>query len=618
MNNLKEYFDFGINNVYISPLYPKNNEVVEIKFLAKDETYNIRMNYKRQGTWSSIDLNKKQGFDNGFTLFSCSLKFDEDALFYFLIEKDESFYYFSKLGFSVALPCDTSCFKLILNIESPSWVSNSTCYQIFPDRFKNGNKEIGVETGEYEFDGGTSKSMSFDSKPLSFEKGRCLDFFNGDLKGIEDSLDYLKSIGVTCLYLNPIAVSKTTHRYDCCDFFHVDEKLGGDEALISLINAAHVNGIKVIVDISINHTGIDHPWFKAALKDKISKEASYYYIDENNRIAFWEDVKTLPQLNYNNQELRNIMYKDDQSVIKKFLNEPFNQDGWRFDVADQVGRRGRDQFNTEIWKEVRQSIKKDFKDSYILAESWIDSSEHLQGDQWDATMNYIGCARPLRRWMGEEDRFTAQGWGHSPRKVNAYSAKDLAIALKSQLDSIPPQMAQFQMNLIDSHDTPRLHNNKQVFNWNNYVGSTMLMFTLPGMPNIYYGDEIALSGQMHSMEMSRYPMQWDKSKWNKDFYNLYKTLGDVRIKYNQVFYLGAFKILDLHKDIFTFVRYNSDKVIFTILNKENKEVTLNLDIPYLMLENVEESLFGVEVNNKSVYLKEKENAVIIFNRKGEK
>jgi len=614
MNLLKNNFDFSVSKTYVSPLYPKKADVLNISVLSIIDVSYIRLNYKKNGNWESLNLFEEKKVNTYFSYFTNELTIEEDMLFYFTIMKDNSFYYYSKLGSTVAIVNDIDAFEIKVNLDVPTWGSNSTCYQIFPDRFKNGNQKIGVKTDEYNFDGSFTKEMDFNSKPLDFEHGKCLDFYNGDLKGIEDSLDYLKNLGISCIYLNPIGVSKTTHRYDCCDFFHVDPKLGGDQALISLIDHAHKKEIKVIVDISINHTGIEHPWFIKALNDKNSNEAKYYYIDKNNEIAFWQGVKTLPQLNYNNQELRNIMYRDTNSVIKKFLKEPFNQDGWRFDVADEVGRKDRDQLNDEIWREVRKSIKDENPAAYILAESWIDGASHLKGDQWDGVMNYVGCGRPIRRWMGEEDRFTCEGWGHSPRKVNEYDAEDLSIALKSQLSSIGHQMAQFQFNLIDSHDTPRLHNNKEVFNLNKYIGSIMLMYTLPGMPSIYYGDEIAIEGDMGSVEMSRYPMQWDSEKWNKTFFNLYKTLGNLREEYKDVFYLGSYRILNLDKNVFTLIRYNKDKVIFTILNKSKEKVQINIDIPYLLLSSIDQIYFDVKIENKTVYLNCEENAIFVYNR----
>ncbi|MCY1152592.1 MAG: alpha-amylase family glycosyl hydrolase, partial [Sphaerochaetaceae bacterium] len=367
MLDINNYFDFNISRNFVAPLYPKKGEEVKINIIGLSDLNFVRLNYKKNGSWDSLILNIEKKLNNELALYSGNFIIEEDTLLNFTFERNLVFYNYSKRGVSVFQPCDNDSFEIKVDIEAPLWPSNSVCYQIFPDRFRNGNPEIGVKDNQYEFDGALTIERNFDQPPLEFEKGRCVDFYNGDLKGVEDSLNYLKSLGVNCIYLNPIGVSKTTHRYDCCDFFHVDPNLGGDEALISLIDAAHKQSIKVIVDISINHTGIEHPWFKTALNDKKSKEAAYYYIDENNNITFWQGVKTLPQLNYNNQELRDLMYRDENSVIKKFLKPPFNQDGWRFDVADEVGRKDNDQFNDEIWREVRKSIKEENPNAYILA-----------------------------------------------------------------------------------------------------------------------------------------------------------------------------------------------------------------------------------------------------------
>lgn len=196
MNKIENYFDFGINKTFISPLYPKKGETIKLTFLSRRDISYIRLNYKENGNWNSIYLKESTVIDDIFSFFNGDFKIIDHTLLYFTIELDSSFYYYSKLGFTVAQPCDFDCFKVKVDIESPNWVSNSTCYQIFPDRFKNGNKEIGVIEGEYEFDGGYTKVRDFNQKPLNFDEGRCLDFFNGDLKGVEDSLLYLKSFGI--------------------------------------------------------------------------------------------------------------------------------------------------------------------------------------------------------------------------------------------------------------------------------------------------------------------------------------------------------------------------------------------------------------------------------------
>lgn len=563
MEDWKKLIDSQVSNEYVTPLYPKSDEdvIVKIKVTNNVESVFLFISIDGINTKNSCDI------ENGYASCKIQLKNNEPSLYYFVLVADSKYYYYSMKGLTSFIPGYKDYFEIIPDLKAPTWISGSTCYQIFPDRFKDGDSSLDLKDGEYEFDGGIVRNMSFSDKPLEFAEGKCLDFFGGDFQGIIDSIDYFKRINVDTLYLNPIGVSYTTHRYDCCDFFHIDPKLGGDDMFIKMVNCLHENGIKVIVDISINHTGTNHPWFVKANEDPTSKEANYYYIDDNGKVAFWEDVPTLPQLNYSHEALRDIMYKDTTSVLKKFLKPPFNQDGWRLDVADVVGRRDEDQLTHEIWREVRESVKTERSDAYLVGECWVDANSHLKGDEWDATMNYIGCSRPIRKWMGEMDRFLLEGWGQNPLSDVPYTGYEMKEALKSQLDNVKGQMRFFQMNLIDSHDTPRLHNNKNVMNQERYNGVVSLMYLLPGMPSVYYGDEIGLDGDVDCVEHWRYPMQWNESVWNMDSFNHYKKMGKIRKTYNKLLATGNYGFLDCDDEMMSFVRYNNEESIILVLNR---------------------------------------------------
>jgi alpha-glucosidase len=506
---------------------------------------------------------------------------DEKLFWYFVLFSSDRSYYYSRKGITASPPSLYDSFYLMPDIVPVSWVCSSTCYQIFPDRFKEGDSTIGATDGQYSFDGGTVQTREFSEKPLPFEEGRCLDFFNGDLKGIEASISHFKALGVNVLYLNPIGVSRTTHRYDCCDFFHVDEKLGGDEAFLSLTKKLHEEGIRIVVDISLNHTGTEHPWLKRAQEDRESEEASFYYFNDDGTVACWEDVPTLPQLNYTSKKLRELLYKGEDSVLTKFLKEPYLQDGWRLDVAPVLGRRGEDQLCEEVWREVRDAVKAENDQAYLVGEDWVDASPFLQGDMWDGTMNYFGSSRPLRSWMGETDRFISEGWGHNPQPTRAYTGVELAQALESQLASLPSQMHPMQMNLLDSHDTTRLHATPNQFDFAIYSGCVMLMYLLPGMPNLYYGDEIGLDGPYGSVEDSRYPMQWDNATWDMRFYELYASLGDLRKRYEKMLQASSHTILACDEHSLVFARYDRETAVLCVLNKNEESSTLR--IPNTML-----------------------------------
>jgi alpha-glucosidase len=302
-------------------------------------------------------------------------------------------------------------------------------------------------------------------------------------------------------------------------------------------------------------------------------------------VACWENVPTLPQLNFTSNKLRELLYKREDSALVKFLKQPFLQDGWRLDVAPVLGRRGKDQLCEEVWREVRTAVKAENDQAYLVGEDWADAAPFLQGDMWDGTMNYFGSSRPLRSWMGETDRFISEGWGHDPKPTRAYTGGELAQALESQLASLPSQMHSMQMNLLDSHDTTRFHANPNGFDFSLYSGCVMLMYLLPGMPNLYYGDEVGLAGPYGSVEDSRYPMQWDSNKWDVRFYELYAMLGDLRKRYQQMLQGASYKILYSDELSLVFARYDRETALLCVLNK-NEEASL-LKIPNSMLQVTE-------------------------------
>lgn len=590
-NSWKLGVDSNVSWVYVEPLFPEKGEqvVIRIQTGATDRVHTVRLVSFQLGREKQIVLHKVR--QSPFSLYEGSVKVLDDPIYwYFMIQAEDRAYSYSTAGLKASVPPLRECFSLRPGLQDVPWVGGAICYQIFPDRFKKGGSHTGAIPGEYSFDGGIVTVHSFDEQPLEYESGRCLDFFNGDLAGIEDSLDHFKKLSVDTLYLNPIGRARTTHRYDCTDFFHVDEKLGGDEAFEHLCNTLHAQGMKIIIDISINHTGTEHPWYKKALSDPHSEEASYYYFNEDGSVACWQDVPTLPQLNYTSEALRDHIYRAPDSVMRSFLKPPYLQDGWRLDVSSEVGRRGDDQLCEEIWREVRLAVKEENPQAYLVGEDWVDSTPFLQGDMWDATMNYLGSSRPMRSWMGETDRYMTDGWGHQPAKTRPFTGDEFAQALQSHLTGMPGQMLGMQMNLINSHDTPRLYNNTELFNWPLYRGLVRLLYLLPGMPNIYYGEEIALAGPYGTVERARYPMQWDENVWDHDFFALYTELGEMRKTYADTLKRGGWAVVASDEHTLTFARYDAALAIVCILSRAETDVTVTFSNAMLCLSTLIEGM----------------------------
>ncbi|MCF7940112.1 MAG: alpha amylase N-terminal ig-like domain-containing protein [Spirochaetia bacterium] len=506
-----------------------------------------------------------------FDYYRADVEMDRNRLLYwFEIETaDDGYYYHTCRGLQQVPPTEEHDFVIISAFRNPQWVPGAVFYQIFPDRFRNGDPSIGVAEGEYQFDGVMTSVTPWGEAPPEYEEGRCIDFYNGDLAGIEQSIPYFQELHIDALYINPIFCAKTNHRYDCTDYFHVDEHLGGDEAFASLMDKLHAAQMHAVIDVSINHTGIEHQWFQKALHEPESPEAEYYYRLSDGSFVYWFDIPTLPQLNFNSEQLCRRIWQDPDSLIRHYLEPPYSIDGWRFDVANQVGRRGPDQFCHAIWKSVRKAVKKTSPSAYIIGEHWEDPLEYLQGDQWDSAMNYFGSGRPIRGWLGELDRFLMQNWGHDPVTGRKLSAEDLQTAIEQHLTHLPNQLQFLQFNLIDSHDTPRLHHHAAIMDWQCYCGALYLLFTLPGAVSYFYGDEIGLDGHAMSVEGSRYAMEWDRSKWDMEFFTLYSRLGELRHYYRRIFAYGAFRTLFAVQDVYVCARFLEDQAIITIVNRKD-------------------------------------------------
>ncbi len=508
---------------------------------------------------------------------------------HFVCHAEEGHLFYNRSGVHRFNPTEDHDWTLLPEFDGADWVKDAVFYQIFPDRFHNGDPSIGRRSGEYEYDGGCPRVMDWRDTPLEYPEGRCLDFFNGDLSGIEQKLDYLADLGITALYLNPIFCAKTTHRYDCTDYLHVDEALGGDAALARLTAAAHAKGIRVVLDVSVNHTGSEHPWYRAAHADPDAPEAAHYYPDGRGGFACWCDVPTLPQLNYRNPEVRDLVWQQERALVRHWLRPPWQIDGWRFDVGNMTGRRKSDQFGHLIWRGVRKAVKAERPDAYIVGEHWEDAISYQLGDQWDGAMNYFACGSPLRRWAGERVCIESEAPGFPARSGRACSGHELEAMIRQHLDRLPCQHVGLQMNVLDTHDIHRLHHGP-AFDWDIYRGVVMLQFLLPGAPNLWYGDEVGLAGHAKSVEGCRYPMEWREDRWDQGFRELYRTLAHLKRK-EPVLREGGYRFLFTEESQLAFARVGGGTAYVAVLNRAPEISRIELPLHLLGICDHAEEVF---------------------------
>lgn len=564
MNNwLNSVYSDGTRGFVSDPLPKlKSTVTVRLRFLEDAPVVDVLLRQMVNGAENHIPM--RYVFSRGgLAYYEAKIHINEPRVSYlFEITTGENYYFYNREGISTCVPDYRHDFVILADHPQPDWVKGAVFYQIFPERFCNGDPSNDVVTGEYEYHGrGPVKIDDWNDRPLPPEKGAGMDFFGGDLAGITSKIPYFKELGVTALYLNPIFSAYSNHKYDCVDYFHVDEHFGGDEALAELSKALHENGLKLVLDISINHTGIAHHWVKEG--------KPYYFKKADGSLMGWAGFSSLPVLDYRNEELRHIIYKDDDSVLKKWLKPPYNIDGWRFDVADVLARNDDVQLADEVWREVCDSIRQVKKDAIIIGEHWGDCAEYLQGDLWNTPMNYYGYGRILRQFVGLPELFLMRNEAFN--KVNyMMTAKDVVKRTDSHYSAIPQVIADCQMNLFDSHDVARAHNYEKItFEKWKIMAVSQLLWT--GIPCIYYGDEVAIDGYTEHDSGFRFPMPWgEKSERGKKHFDVYRKVTDLR-RNTAAFSEGGRKVLFADGRVLVIARFMEDEMYIGVISMEEDE-----------------------------------------------
>ncbi len=616
---------------FVSNPTPKLGEIIKVKLrvIKGAPVDRVILRRKYNGGENISDMSYK-GHKKGYDYYEGDLTINEPFVHYhFYVISGQQIYYYNQYEVTDYIPTEVYDFRIVADYENPEWVSKSVFYQIFPDRFYNGNPDNDVQTGEYTFDGHETIKMDWTIPAKDYDDVHCLDFYGGDLEGVEAKIPYFKEMGINAIYINPIFFAATSHKYDCLDYFQVDPHLGGDQAFESLMKALHDNDMRLIVDVSINHTGTAHKWFNkeatffdqsiGAFHNPESRERDYYYFEEDNKYHAWFDIETLPTLNYETEELRDILYRSEDSVVKKWLKAPYNIDGWRFDVANTMARIDDRQMHHDVWPAIRKSIKGVNDQAYIVGEHWSDCNENLMGDEWDSAMNYYGFGRPIRHFLGEQDLYLQRDKDLNARKYTL-TAKNMSHRIMQHLARLPHVIINNQMNLFDSHDVSRLHNNPDI-NFEKYRAAVIQMYMMPGTPNVYYGDEVGIEGHLRSVEGCRYAFPWEESRQKLEYKELYKTMGHLKIEEN-VFHDGSFRIIYNEGLVFACARFDEEHAYIAISSMSDQEETCHIDIrpiqnsvTYDVHEifdkelnvNIQDGLMEVQVAKHTTYLIKLEN-----------
>jgi len=491
----------------------------------------------------------------------------------FEVLTDEGLLYLDQQGTHKSPPFDINEFVYIEN-TSPSWLAGTTFYQIFPDRFCRSKKDRCAKKVVL---------RKWGSKLRTFRQSGSMDFYGGDLPGIEEKVDYLVDLGIKAVYLNPIFHSPSNHRYDTQDYRNVDPKLGTNDDFAQLVKTLHSKGIKVILDAVFNHVGTSHKWFnreelykeKGAWQDLNSPNAEFFkFYKHPHQYDCWLGVDTLPLLDFRSQKLRDELYRDENSIGAQWLKPPYNIDGYRFDVANMMARNGPVQLHKEVWEELSLSLKKIKADSYLMGEHFFDPVDLLDGSGLDGVMNYHGFTHPLLRWLTEIEPLPPKGCKEEI-KVD-YPAGNFATDIHQAASRLPFSVQSSQYNLLGSHDTARALTRFSE-DEDRLKLAMMLLFTWPGVPAVYYGDEIGFSGG--NDPFCRECMEWDSSTWNDSLLNFYKILIYLKAKEGALKF-GGYRILSALGDLFVFARIYGDEMILVLINRGFTSTTSVLELSF--------------------------------------
>ncbi len=559
---------------FVSPPHPKLKESfsIRLRVLADNPIEKIYLRTCPEGEEVLTPMRRRRR-EGLFQWYQVRITMLPQKLGYrFKVVTSHSIYWYNSLGIQQYLPLDIFDFKIRADFSPISWLEKRVFYQIFPDSFHNSNPRLNPSSeNSYTYFNRKPVFRPWDSAPREYNESKCLDFYGGDLQGIEGKISYLKNLGVNALYLNPIFQAPSNHRYDVQDYYKIDPFLGTNQDFANLCQKAHEADIRIVVDGVFNHTGIACRWFNkckyyegGAYRDKNSPYYDFYSFQEHPRnYSSWCGIKSLPKLNFRSEKLRDILYRQADSVMKYWLREPFHMDGWRLDVANMIAREEDYQEHLSVLAEMRTSIKSAFPNTYILGEHFFDGCDFLQGNTLDATMNYIGFTRPVREWLSGKDL-----GGTSSQ----FTAKDLDLQLTQVRSQLSWNIARQQYNLLNCHDLPRL---SHLISSEKEKLALIFLFTYLGVPAVYYGDEIGISAGSTS-ESSRHSMPWDENRWDQNIQALYQKLIALR-KNRSELDQGGIKTLYAENNVYSFARFDGENICLVILNRGEEDVTLRLD-----------------------------------------
>ena len=620
----KALFSDGTKD-YRSPAEPRENDKVTIRFRTKRDNVDMVWLCSREKKHRMKRTETKWDFD----YYSVEIQLGSEPFFYyFKVVTGILECYYDRYGVNDK-PREEYYFCIVPGFSTPEWAKGAVMYQILVDRFYNGNPAGDVLDGEYYYvDGPTKHVENWAHCPQGIS---VREFYGGDLEGVRQKLDYLQELGIEVLYFNPLFVSPSNHKYDCQDYDYIDPHVSNivvDEGTVlpegckdntqaaryitrvtdkrnleasnayfaKFVEEVHAHGMKIILDGVFNHCGSFHKWLD---REKLYEQQGGYapgayvsgespYRDffafqnqeawpDNGSYEGWWGFETLPKLNYEgSQELWNYVL----DIGRKWVSPPYNVDGWRLDVAADLGHSP--EVNHRFWKEFRKAVKEANPNAVILAEHYGDPKSWLLGDEWDTIMNYDAFMEPITWFLtGMEkhsDEYRGECFGNPG---------DFEGAMRHHMTRFMTSSLQCAMNELSNHDHSRFltRTNKKVgraeqlgtdaagrgINKAVMKEAVVFQMTWPGAPTLYYGDEAGQVGFTDPDNRRTYP--WGSE--DMDLLNFHREM--IRIhKEHEAFKTGSIQFVWGEYNFLCYARYNRREHFLVVLNNDAVSRTVEM------------------------------------------
>ncbi|MFR8989206.1 MAG: glycoside hydrolase family 13 protein [Dorea longicatena] len=614
---------------YVYPPEPKENELVTFRFrTAKDDV-------DRVGLVTSADtyVMEKECTQGEFDYYTFETRLGEEPFRYcFEVQSGTEKYYYGRCGISREI-LEYYNFVVVPGFSTPNWAKGAVMYQIFTDRFYNGDKSNDVETNEYYYIGDYSRRVTnWDKYPANMG---VREFYGGDLQGVMDKLDYLQELGVEVVYFNPLFVSPSNHKYDIQDYDYIDPHYGkivddggevlpdgvtdnsqatkykkrttglknleaSNELFIKLVEELHRRGMKVILDGVFNHCGSFNKWMDreriyegeedyepGAYVSADSPYRSYFrFFKEgpenwpyNGNYDGWWGHDTLPKLNYEDSvKLENyILY-----IGRKWVSPPYNVDGWRLDVAADLGRSN--EYNHEFWQKFRRAVKDANPNALILAEHYGDPRDWLKGDEWDTVMNYDAFMEPVTWFLTGMEKHSDEA-----REELLGNIDNFIGSMAHHMSNMLTPSLQVAMNELSNHDHSRFltRTNHMVGRVehlgpeaaNEYVNkavmreAVVMQMTWVGAPTVYYGDEAGVCGFTDPDNRRTYPWGHEDQEliaFHKEAIRIHKEHPALKT--------GSLKILGGEENILSYARFKGHDRIIVVINNRSERAEVKVPV----------------------------------------